>query len=366
MYLRKNQYRWQCVAIALSLFVSVCTCSASISNEIDVAESEENILFEPFREDNNDVGGDNDVDDVYEKFNLFNGLKSTAFLSSALRPDNSHSSNDWWKTASFYQIYPRSFKDSNGDGIGDLNGIIEQLPYLVSLGIKATWLSPIFKSPMVDFGYDISNYFDIQPEYGTLADFDRLIERANTLGIKILLDFVPNHTSDQHEWFRLSAMRDPHFVDFYVWHPGYKSAAANSSTGGRRPPNNWVSVFGGSAWQWNEQREEFYMHAFSRQQPDLNYRNPRVVEMMHGVLRFWMRRGVAGFRVDAVPFLYEVAADVNGNYPDEPLSGYNNDPNDYGYLQHIYTTEMDETVSMVYEWRHTLDEFQRENGGDAR
>lgn len=277
---------------------------------------------------------------------------------------DSPDSQEWWEHASFYQIYPRSFKDSNADGIGDLNGINEQLSYLVNLGITATWLSPIFRSPMADFGYDISNYFDIQPEYGTLADFDRLIERAQRLGIRVLLDFVPNHTSDECEWFRLSAARDPHFADFYVWHPGF---ADNSTTGGRRPPNNWISMFGGSAWEFNEQRGEFYMHAFSRKQPDLNYRNERVVEMMHSVLRFWLRRGVAGFRVDAVPYLFEVRPDAAGNYPDEPRAGGSaNDPTDYGYLRHIYTTDQEETVDMVYEWRRTLDEFRRANGVEAK
>lgn len=191
--------------------------------------------------------------------------------------DNKDPEKDWWQTASFYQIYPRSFKDSNGDGIGDLNGITEKLQYLHDIGITATWLSPIFKSPMADFGYDISNFFDIQPEYGTLDDFDRMIERAKEIGIKIILDFVPNHSSDEHEWFRLSAKRDPHFEDFYIWHPGFVDP---KNASGKLVPNNWVSVFGKSAWQFNVERQEFYLHQFSVKQPDLNYRNPKVVEMM--------------------------------------------------------------------------------------
>lgn len=191
--------------------------------------------------------------------------------------DNKDPEKDWWQTASFYQIYPRSFKDSNGDGIGDLNGITEKLQYLHDIGITATWLSPIFKSPMADFGYDISNFFDIQPEYGTLDDFDRMIERAKEIGIKIILDFVPNHSSDEHEWFRLSAKRDPHFDDFYIWHPGFVDP---KNASGKLVPNNWVSVFGKSAWQFNVERQEFYLHQFSVKQPDLNYRNPKVVEMM--------------------------------------------------------------------------------------
>lgn len=184
---------------------------------------------------------------------------------------------DWWETASFYQIYPRSFKDNNGDGIGDLNGITSKLPYLKEIGIQATWLSPIFSSPMADFGYDISNFFTIQKEYGTMNDFDRMISTARELGIKIILDFVPNHSSDENDWFKRSARREKYFKDFYIWHPGFKDAQNASN---RLPPNNWVSVFRGSAWTWNAVRQEFYMHQFSAKQPDLNYRNPKVVEDM--------------------------------------------------------------------------------------
>lgn len=186
-------------------------------------------------------------------------------------------SNDWWKSASFYQIYPRSFQDSNGDGVGDLNGITARLPYLSDIGITATWLSPIFSSPMADFGYDISNFYTIQREYGTMDDFDRMIGTAKALGLKIILDFVPNHSSDENDWFRRSARREKYFQDFYVWHPGFVDAQ-NASV--RRPPTNWISVFHGSAWTFNEVRQEFYLHQFSAKQPDLNYRNPLVVEEM--------------------------------------------------------------------------------------
>lgn len=269
-------------------------------------------------------------------------------------------SSDWWRTASFYQIYPRSFQDSNGDGIGDLNGIIARLPHLVDIGITATWLSPIFRSPQVDNGYDIADFFDIQPEYGTMADFDRLIVRARELGVRIVLDFVPNHTSDQNEWFKRSVRREPDYVDFYVWHPGHVGA-----DGQRRPPNNWVSMWYGSAWTFHPVRQEYYLHTFSDKQPELNYRSAKVVEQMHAVLRFWLDRGVAGFRVDAVSFLFEKQL-ANGTYPDEPLSGGTTDPNDYGYLQHIYTINLDETIDMVIAWRRTLDEYRRVHGGDQR
>lgn len=192
-------------------------------------------------------------------------------------PSDGQSDSDWWQTASFYQIYPRSFQDSNGDGIGDLNGITERLGYLKEIGIKATWLSPIFKSPMADFGYDISDFYAIQPEYGTMDDFEKLIRKAKEIGVKIILDFVPNHSSDENEWFRKSVKRDTKFENFYIWHPGVVDPKNSSS---RLPPNNWVSVFTKSAWQYNDERKEFYLHQFAVKQPDLNYRNPMVIEEM--------------------------------------------------------------------------------------
>lgn len=209
---------------------------------------------------------------------------------------------EWWQTSSFYQIYPRSFKDSNGDGIGDLNGITEKLPYLKEIGINATWLSPIFKSPMADFGYDISSFFEIQPEYGTMDDFRALVKRAKELGIKIILDFVPNHSSDENEWFVRSENSDPMYKDFYVWHDGYLDP---NNASNRLPPSNWLSSFFYSAWQWSDKRQQFYLHQFHRKQPDLNYRNPLVVEIMNEVLRFWLEQGVDGFRIDAVPTCYD-------------------------------------------------------------
>ncbi|XP_055705141.1 maltase A1-like [Phlebotomus papatasi] len=260
---------------------------------------------------------------------------------------------DWWKTANIYQIYPRSFKDSNGDGIGDLNGITERLPYLKDLGIHAVWLSPIFKSPMKDFGYDISDFYDIQPEYGTIQDFEHLLKVAHDLNIRVLLDFVPNHSSDENEWFVKSANRDPDFEDFYVWHPGKEDPSDATK---KLPPSNWLSVFRGSAWRLHEGRGEYYLHQFVYQQPDLNYRNPKVVDQMKDVLRFWLNKGVDGFRIDAVPHLYEIAP-KNGQYPDEPKSGNSDDPDNSAYLDHIYTQNQPETVQMVYQWREVLDEF---------
>ncbi|XP_030387441.1 maltase A3 [Scaptodrosophila lebanonensis] len=266
----------------------------------------------------------------------------------------------WWQAGTFYQIYPRSFKDSNGDGVGDLNGITASLPYLKELGITATWLSPIFTSPMADFGYDIANFTEIAPIFGTMADFEQLMRAANEQNIKIILDFVPNHSSDECEWFKRSAAGEEKYKDYYVWHPGHLV------NGTRQPPSNWISVFRGSAWQWHEGRKEYYLHQFVKKQPDLNYRNPKVREAMQNVLRFWLAKGVAGFRIDAVPHVFELAPNSEGQYKDEPRNDWVHDPDDYGYLQHIYTVDQPETIALVYEWRAVLDEYQRQHGGDER
>jgi alpha-glucosidase len=203
----------------------------------------------------------------------------------------------WWQTGIVYQIYPRSFMDSNGDGTGDLPGIEQRLDYLRDLGIDAIWISPIFPSPMADFGYDVSDYTDVHPMFGTLADLDRLVAAAHSRDIKVLLDYVPNHTSDQHPWFIESRRsRTSELRDWYIWHDP-------SSDGG--PPNNWVSVFGGSAWELDPRTGQYYYHAYLKEQPDLNWRNPRVRAAMLDVLRFWLDRGIDGFRVDAVPYLFE-------------------------------------------------------------
>lgn len=272
------------------------------------------------------------------------------------------SNKQWWETAQFYQIYPRSFKDSNGDGIGDLNGITSKLEYLKEIGITATWLSPIFTSPMADFGYDISDFVDIQPEYGTLKDFDAMIKKANEVGIKIILDFVPNHSSDEHEWFIKSEKRVQGYEDLYLWDDGKIDPQDPNK---RLPPSNWISVFRGSAWKWSDIRKQFYYHAFVEKQPDLNYRSPALVKMMKNVLKFWLDRGVAGFRVDAVPNLFEIAPQ-NGVYPNEPVNPNEPDEDNYDHLQHIYVIDQPETVDMVYQWRQVLHEHQQAYGGDER
>ncbi|KAH8401375.1 hypothetical protein KR009_004964 [Drosophila setifemur] len=266
----------------------------------------------------------------------------------------------WWKTGQFYQIYPRSFKDSDGNGVGDLNGITQQLPYLKEIGITATWLSPVFTSPMADFGYDVADLKAIDPLFGTMEDFDSLIARAKELDIKIILDFVPNHTSDECDWFIRSAAGEEEYKDFYVWHTG------KVVNGIRQPPTNWISVFRGSMWTWNEQRQAYYLHQFHAKQPDLNYRNPKVVEAMKDVLRFWIRKGAYGFRIDAVPHVFEVPADSDGNWPDEPRNEDVHDPEDYTYLNHVYTTDQPETLELVYEFRDVIEELDAELGGDDR
>jgi alpha-glucosidase len=220
-------------------------------------------------------------------------------LPSAYAQVNSGDSagHQWWQNAVFYEIYPRSFADSNNDGVGDLNGIASRLDYLKSLGVDAIWITPCFPSPQVDFGYDVSDYENIDPMYGTLADFDQLEKEARQHGIRIILDFVMNHTSDQHPWFLDSrSSRTSAHRDWYIWRDG---------KGPGKPPNNWISNFGGSAWTWDPKTSQYYYHFFYPQQPDLNWRNPAVEKAMFDVTRWWYKRGVAGFRLDAVSTLFE-------------------------------------------------------------
>ncbi len=222
----------------------------------------------------------------------------------------------WWRDAVIYEVYPRSFGDTDGDGVGDLNGITEHLDDIRDLGVDAVWITPMYPSPQVDFGYDISDYTAVDPQYGTLADFDRLLAEAGNRGLRVLLDMVMNHTSDQHAWFRESAgSRTNPKADWYVWSDGLPASADNLSRQqrnneheGRVPPNNWISSFGGSAWEWVPARKQFYFHHFYKEQPDLNWRNPEVERAMFDAIRFWLDRGVAGFRLDVITTTYEDAA----------------------------------------------------------
>lgn len=198
----------------------------------------------------------------------------------------------WWQEGAIYQIYPRSFNDSNGNGIGDLVGITQKLDYLNWLGVEAIWLSPIYPSPMIDFGYDISDYTNVHPIFGTMDEFDQMLQEVHSRGMKLILDLVPNHTSDQHAWFQESrSSRENPKRDWYIW--------ADPGPGGE-PPNNWRSEFGGSAWEWDEQTQQYYYHAFFKEQPDLNWRNPEVQEAMFNVMRFWLDKGIDGFRIDVL------------------------------------------------------------------
>ena len=228
-------------------------------------------------------------------------LGTTATVAAGQTP-KSASEKDWWKNAVIYEIYPRSFQDSNGDGIGALNGITARLDYLKKLGVDAIWLTPCYPSPQVDFGYDISDYKNIDPQYGTLADFDRLVAEASKRHIRIIMDMVMNHTSDKHEWFQqaISSRTNP-YHDWYVFHEGKGQTATDKGL----PPNNWQSLFGHSGWQWNEKTREYYYHKFYIEQPDVNWDNPKIHQAFKDIASFWLKRGVAGFRFDAITTLYE-------------------------------------------------------------
>ncbi|HEY2660626.1 MAG TPA: alpha-glucosidase [Caulobacteraceae bacterium] len=257
----------------------------------------------------------------------------------------------WWKRAVIYEIYPRSFQDSNGDGIGDLNGVTSRLDYLQGLGVDAIWIAPMYPSPQVDFGYDISDYQAVDPQYGSLADMDRLIAQAKQHHIRVVLDMVLNHTSDKHPWFvgAASSRTDPRH-DWYVWSDGVLGDGPKAHEG-RLPPNNWTSFFGGSAWEWVPAVHQYYYHKFYRQQPDLNWRNPAVEQAMFGAMRFWLDRGVAGFRLDAITTLFE-----DPQLRDErELGGVNaqGDPN----LDGARTNNLPEVHDVIRRLRAMLDRY---------
>ncbi|SDT32555.1 alpha-amylase family glycosyl hydrolase [Bradyrhizobium canariense] len=255
------------------------------------------------------------------------------------------SGEPWWQSGIFYQVYPRSFQDSNADGVGDITGIIIRLPYLVTLGVDAVWLSPIFPSPMADFGYDISDYTGIDPLFGTMEDFDTLVNAVHSSGLKMILDLVPNHTSEQHAWFVESRnSRDNPKRDWYIWRdPG--------PDGG--PPNNWLSEFGGSAWTYDAPTGQYYYHAFLTQQPDLNWRNPAVREAIYDVMRFWLRKGVDGFRVDVIWHLIKDA-----EFRDNPPNPYYRDGRPpHEKILTRYSTDQPEVHEVVAEMRRVTEEF---------
>jgi alpha-glucosidase len=272
---------------------------------------------------------------------------------------NDNMTRDWWRGATIYQIYPRSFVDSNGDGIGDLHGIVSRLDYVASLGVDAIWLSPFFTSPMKDYGYDVADYCDVDPIFGTLTDFDRLIEKAHGLGLKLLIDQVYSHTSDVHDWFKQSrADRSNDKADWYVW--------ADSKVDGS-PPNNWQSVFGGPAWTWDARRGQYYMHNFLKDQPQLNVHNPAVQDALLGVAKFWLDRGVDGFRLDAINFAMH-----NQALTDNPPAPASNKirTRSFDFQLHIHNQSQPEIPHFIQRIRALTDRYPgaftlAEVGGDS-
>ncbi|KAA0699548.1 alpha-glucosidase [Neorhizobium sp. P12A] len=258
---------------------------------------------------------------------------------------------DWWRGAVIYQIYPRSYQDSNGDGIGDLKGIAARLPHVAGLGADAIWISPFFMSPMRDFGYDVSDYEDVDPIFGTLADFDSLIAEAHRLGIKVLIDLVISHSSDRHPWFVESrSSKGNKKADWYVW-----SDAKPDGT----PPNNWLSIFGGSAWAWDPTRMQYYMHNFLVSQPDLNLHNPEVQDRLLEVVRFWLDRGVDGFRLDTINFYFH-DRELRDN-PALEVSRRNASTapavNPYNFQEHVYDKNRPENLAFLKRFRAVLEEY---------
>ena len=251
----------------------------------------------------------------------------------------------WWERGVVYQIYPRSFQDSDGDGVGDLAGIERRLDYLVELGIDAIWLSPIFPSPMADFGYDVAGYCGVDRLFGTLGDFDHLLGAAHQRGLKLMLDLVPNHTSDQHPWFVDSrSSRDNPKRDWYIW---------RDPAPGGGPPNNWISDFGGSAWEWDEPTGQYYLHAFLKEQPDLNWRNPEVREAMLDVMRFWFDRGVDGFRIDVLWHLVKAEG-----LPDNPANpDWRPELGEKLRVLQIHSTHQPEIHELAADFRALADDY---------
>jgi len=264
---------------------------------------------------------------------------------------DSSNHTEWWKGAVIYQIYPRSMKDTDGDGIGDLPGIIEKLDYIVNLGVDAIWISPIFKSPMKDFGYDISDYREIDPMFGTLADFDNLLVKAHNLGLRVIIDQVLSHTSDQHKWFETSReSKTNNKSDWYVW--------ADPKDDGTQP-NNWLSIFGGPAWQWEPRRQQYYLHNFLASQPDLNFHNAEVRQASLDNIEFWLKRGVDGFRLDAINFCFhDLQLRDNPAKPQEKREGRGfSEDNPYAYQYHYHNNTQPENIEFIKEIRSLLNKY---------
>lgn len=254
------------------------------------------------------------ITDTFFLFGVTRRYRKAIMSNSEAYEVPSYEGRQWWKEAVVYQVYPRSFNDANGDGIGDLKGITEKLPYLAKLGINVIWLSPVFDSPNVDNGYDISDYFAIMSDFGTMEDFDEMLETAHKHGIKILMDLVANHTSDEHPWFKESrSSKDNPYRDYYIW----KDPKGFDEDGNPIPPNNWASEFGGPAWEWDEATGQFYLHIFFKEQPDLNWENEKVREDLYSMVRWWLDKGVDGFRLDAINIISKPEG-----FPDDPSTDF--------------------------------------------
>ncbi|MFV0334720.1 MAG: alpha-glucosidase family protein [Tropicimonas sp.] len=258
---------------------------------------------------------------------------------------------DWWRGAVLYQIYPRSYQDSNGDGIGDLFGIMHRLPHIASLGVDCIWISPFFRSPMLDFGYDVSDYRDVDPMFGTLADFDALIETTHQLGLRVMIDLVLSHTSSEHPWFKESRLnRHNPRANWYVW--------ADPKPDGT-PPNNWLSIFGGSAWEWDGERMQYYLHNFLREQPDLNFHEPQVQDALLDIARFWLERGVDGFRLDTVNFyVHDQQLRDNPALPPEQINDKTAPAvNPYNFQDHLYDKTQPENLDFLKRLREVMNDY---------
>ncbi|KPN78092.1 alpha-glucosidase [Shewanella sp. Sh95] len=257
----------------------------------------------------------------------------------------------WWRGAVIYQVYPRSLLDTNGDGVGDLRGIITKLDYIASLNVDAIWISPFFKSPMADFGYDISDYREVDPLFGSMQDFDELIEKAHQRGIKVIIDQVLSHTSDQHAWFIESREnRTNPKADWYVWADPKEDGTA---------PNNWLAIFGGCAWEWEPRRQQYYLHNFLRSQPDINFHNPEVRQAVLDNVEFWLKKGVDGFRLDAITFCYhdEQLRDNPAKPKDKRQGRGFSEDNPYAYQYHYYNNDRPQTIQFIEELRQLINRY---------
>jgi len=272
-------------------------------------------------------------------------------IDQSIVPADAAMDTDWWRGAVIYQVYPRSFQDSDGDGVGDLAGIVQRLPHIAALGVDGVWISPFFPSPMKDFGYDVTDYCGVDPMFGTLADFDALIAAAHEHGLKVIIDLVLSHTSDQHPWFAESRKsRDNAKADWYVW--------ADPKPDGT-PPNNWLSVFGGPAWHWDARREQYYLHNFLVEQPDLNLHEPAVQDALLDVARFWLDRGVDGFRLDTINF-YFADKQLRDNPPLAPERRNANiapSVNPYNHQEHIHSKNQPENLDFLRRLRALLEKY---------